>query len=130
MQYQEGASNLFALESPELYGCYIHSFTSVHATLTIMAECALPTPDERILCFDLVVYMDLPYRWEGANFFVGSDAECLAILQKIDFLKTNNVRLGDNLATTILADYRLFCVTTSAGYVAKIIANGPCLHTT
>jgi len=117
MNYGE---NVFQLDEPDEWSCFIQSYTSGHKMLEIRAE----RPDEgdhRVIRFRKVAYHSGPMTWTGANFRMFEDDAMFEFLTQRQF--PENWRHKDVALT-----YRLFQVVLEEGYDVIILANAGMSH--
>jgi hypothetical protein len=78
------ADNIFEIENPEAYSCFIEKYSAGGARLRITAYKGHFEPERAIsLFFSGVCYFEGPIVWQGANFTVGEPSEALELMRKV-----------------------------------------------
>lgn len=120
-QFKPLEDNIFGLENPESFSCSMRGYLTGHAMLWLEAWKTNTQREGRIfLGFAMPVYIDLPVRWENANFCVASSEECIELMGPLGMIGN----FSDSMLKDIVKGQPLFTVTTSYGYKARIIATG------
>jgi ribosomal protein L21E len=82
--------NIFNLEKPEEYKCWMTGLTRGHQTLTVEI---FRESDSRRLYFSLPQYLDTPIHWLGANFEIADREESIQIFRKMH--PKDHLRIGE-----------------------------------
>lgn len=76
--------NIFNLDEPDQYECFVRRFYIGHGTLTVVIRRKDNRTANRYLVFSSVEYFSGAIRWYGANFTIKPDDEALALLRKVE----------------------------------------------
>ena len=78
--------NIFNLNDPDAYDCYIERYHASFQMLRIRAErfATMPLPSENMVDFIFtgVLYIEGSLNWSGANVCIASRQDCLDMLYK------------------------------------------------
>jgi hypothetical protein len=77
---EQQTKNIFNLEKPEEYQCWMIKLTRSLPTLTIQIW---KEAEIRYLHFGAPDYIEAPIHWDGANFEIAGKEESTIILQKV-----------------------------------------------
>ncbi len=81
------ADNIFEIENPETYSCFIEKYLAGLHRLWIRTYKGHFEPEKSTtLCFGGVSYFERPMGWHGGNFTVGEPDEVLELMKKVGFL--------------------------------------------
>jgi len=116
--------NIFNLNQPELYDCYVERYHSSFHVVRIRAErfeSALGATENLLeMVFTDVLYFEGPFHWTGANMCIAPRDTCLAKLFMARLLTDDSPE--DDVEET-LDNYHLFTVQTSSGFEINMIAH-------
>ena len=78
------ADNVFGIENPEEYTCFIEKYSAGLSRLRIKAYKGQFEPEEAMnLFFGGVCYFEGHVVWQGVNFTVGEPSEALELMRKV-----------------------------------------------
>lgn len=99
------AKNAFEFADPRLYQCNVWSYRAGHSLMLVRVTKSWSGPEDFFyLTFESVQYFEGPLQWLGADFYIGTKAECTELLQRID------PEIPDDLVGEMVNDFRLFVV--------------------
>lgn len=109
-------SNIFGIQRPEMMECTITNYKWNRQILTVKVK-RENSPEVFYLRFTKVEFFAGPTIWKGADFRIGSDADCLDILQMTG-------RIGDFATEAHIRQlgYKLYGVDIGENITLQIIS--------
>lgn len=115
--------NIFNLNNPSVYDCYVERYQSSLHVLRIRADRMehIPPSSENMLefIFTDVLYFSGTFNWSGANICIAPRDECLKILDRAGVFDT----ASDDEIEETLDNYHLFTIVTNANITLKFVAH-------
>lgn len=109
-------ANIFGIQRPEMMACMVTEYKWNRQVLTVKLK-RDQSPEVFYLRFTRVEFFAGPMMWQGADFHIGNDADCLELLQLTgrigEFATEDHIRkIG----------YKLYGVDIADGVTVQIIA--------
>jgi hypothetical protein len=79
--------NYFSITDPDSYGCGVYKYVASLSVLHIRVVNSTKPPNLFYIVFYPVEYFSGPMYWQGANFQLAPDEECLMILSRLERYK-------------------------------------------
>jgi hypothetical protein len=113
--------NVFNISDPHLYRCQVLHYSSRLSRLYLSVMKEGSTAPVFYLLFSDVGYMDCPMNWQGADFAIGTQDECIQLMLDTGLVGQAILRFPNAYAT--LTEYaRLYRVQTPT-YTVRLIAS-------
>jgi hypothetical protein len=122
VKHEYGASNIFNITNPQQYRCQMHHYHSRVSRLYLRVFQGNNNQPVFYLLFSDVAYMDCPVSWEGTDFRIGSQDDCIELMLEAGLIGQAILRFPKAYAS--ITDYaRLYIAETKAERPVRIIAN-------
>jgi hypothetical protein len=105
-------SNLFNLPNPMLYRCHVHRYYSGLSRMYLRVFKGQQTTPAFYLLFSDVGYFEGPISWQGADFSIASDTECIELMLKVGMVGEAILQFPDAYAS-ITQTAKLYIVQTT-----------------
>ncbi len=122
VKHDYGESNIFNITQPENYRCQMHHYHSRVSRLYLRVFQGNKQQPVFYLLFSDVAYMDCPVSWNGTDFRIASQDDCIELMLEAGLIGQAILRFPQAYAS--ITDYaRLYIADTKAERQVRIIAN-------
>ena len=119
---QVGDTNIFNISQPDDYRCQIHHYHSRVSRLYLSVFKGQSRTPIFYLLFSDVAFFDCPVNWQGADFSIGSQDDCIELMLNRGLIGQAILQFPNAYAS--ITEYaRLFICDTSTGVPVRLIAN-------
>lgn len=119
------ADNIFGIAQPMIYRCHIHRYYSGLSRLYVRAFKGQQQVPAFYLLFSDVGYIEGPVNWQGVDFHIAPQQECLDLMLQTGMIGPAILQFPDAYAS--ITDYARLYVARAAHSPLRIIASSAAL---
>lgn len=127
VKIEPGDTNIFNITQPDRYRCQIHHYHSRLSRLYLRVFKDQDRTAAFYLLFTDIAYMDCPVTWQGADFRIEAQDDCIALMLETGLVGQAILRFPDAYAS-LTHHARLYIATTAARPVRVIASSASFLR--
>jgi hypothetical protein len=120
-KHEPGATNIFNITDPALYRCQVYHYHARLSRLYVRVFKGTSEIPVFYLLFTDVAFFDCPVNWQGADFQIGTQDECIALLLEAGLIGKAILQFPGAYAS--ITDYARLYTVAAPNRVIRFIAN-------